>query len=84
MQGNPFDGAMAAWPQRARLASPLLAALEENRMLILEMRNHEGNLAAAEQRNRFVLENAKQLFIPYVTPGGMLDRLLKERGKAGD
>ena len=53
-------------------------ALEENRMLILEMRDVSGNLAAAEARNRFVIEHADALFTPHVTPGGMLDRLLKE------
>jgi REP element-mobilizing transposase RayT len=53
-------------------------ALEDNRMLILEMRDTSGNLAAAEARNRFVIKNADALFTPHVTPGGMLDRLLKE------
>jgi REP element-mobilizing transposase RayT len=57
-------------------------ALEDNRMLILEMRDHSGNLAAAEARNRFVIERADSLFTPHVAPGGMLDRLLKERLKA--
>jgi len=57
-------------------------ALEENRMLILEMRDVSGNLAAAEARNRFVIEHADTLFTPHVTPGGMLDRLLKETTKA--
>ncbi|MBI3985938.1 MAG: hypothetical protein HY343_03405 [Lentisphaerae bacterium] len=57
-------------------------ALEENRMLILEMRDVSGNLAAAEARNRFVLEHADALFTPHVARGGMLDRLLKERSKA--
>lgn len=53
-------------------------ALEENRMLILEMRNCDGDLAAAEQRNRFVLECADELWLPYVATGGMLDRLIRE------
>ena len=57
-------------------------ALEENRMLILEMRDVSGNLAAAEARNRFVIERADSLFTPYVARGGMLDRLLKELSKA--
>ncbi len=56
-------------------------ALEENRMLILEMRDASGNLAAAEARNRFVLEHADSLFTPHITSGGMLDRLLKELSK---
>lgn len=53
-------------------------ALEQNRVLILEMRNRDGNLAAAEQRNRFVIENADNLWVPHVNPGGMLERLLRE------
>jgi hypothetical protein len=39
-------------------------------------------LAAAEVRNRFVIEHADSLFTPYITQGGMLDRLLKELSKA--
>jgi putative transposase len=54
-------------------------ALEDNRMLILEMRDTSGNLAAAEARNRFVIKNADALFTPHITPGGMLDRLLNDR-----
>ncbi len=57
-------------------------ALEENRMLILEMRDVSGNLAAAEARNRFVIQQADSLFTPHVTRGGMLERLLKEPSKA--
>lgn len=74
------DAAFASFG--ARQASPVRAALEENRMLILEMRDVSGNLAAAEARNRFVLEHADALFTPYVASGGMLDRLLKEHTKA--
>jgi hypothetical protein len=55
-----------------------LAALEENRMLILEMTQHDGNLASAEARNRFVLEQADRLWLLHVTPGGMIDRLVRE------
>ena len=46
-------------------------------MLILEMRDVSGDLAAAEARNRFVIEHADALFTPHITPGGMLDRLVK-------
>ncbi|MDT8389951.1 MAG: transposase [Lentisphaeria bacterium] len=56
-------------------------ALEDNRMLILEMRDTSGNLAAAEARNRFVIKHADALFTPHVTPGGMLHRLLNEISK---
>ena len=53
-------------------------ALEENRMLILEMRDRDGTLAAAEQRNRFILQQADRLWLPHVATGGMLARLLAE------
>jgi putative transposase len=60
-------------------------ALEENRMLILEMRDVSGNLAAAEARNRFVMDHSDALFAPHVARGGMLERLLGERsGRAAD
>jgi REP element-mobilizing transposase RayT len=53
-----------------------LAPLDANRMLILEMRNRGGSVAAAEQRNRFVINFADKLCIPHVSRGGMLERLL--------
>ncbi len=72
--------ACPAWGIRnSAFASGVRDALEQNRMLILEMRDTSGNLAAARQRNRFVIEHADTLFTPHVTPGGMLDRLLRER-----
>jgi hypothetical protein len=60
-----------------------ISPLEENRMLVLEMCMGDthvvpGTLAAAEERNRFVIQNADRLWMSHVTPGGMLDRLLKE------
>jgi hypothetical protein len=67
-----------AWELESAVSPALLAALEENRMLILEMTDRAGDLAAAEQRNRFVIQNADKLWTPHITPGGMLDRLLKE------
>ena len=66
-----------------KVRTEYLSHLEENRMLILEMTNRDGNLAAAEQRNRFVIQNADKLWIPHVTKGGMLDRLLKEINASG-
>jgi REP element-mobilizing transposase RayT len=63
----------------AKNSSPVLEALEGNRMLILEMRDVSGNLAAAEARNRFVIEHADALFTPHVTHGGMLEQLLREK-----
>ena len=57
--------------------SLLIEALEENRMLVIEMPDKEGSLVAAEARNRFVIKNADRLFTPHVTKGGMLERILK-------
>ena len=72
--------ACPAWDiENTAFAPGVRAALEENRMLILEMRDTSGNLAAAEARNRFVLKHADALFVPHVAKGGMLERLLKDR-----
>ena len=74
--------ACPAWGiENSAFAPGVRNALEENRMLILEMRDVSGNLAAAEARNRFVIEHADSLFTPYIAPGGMLDRLLNELSK---
>jgi len=53
-----------------------LPALEANRMLLLEMKNPEGDLAAAKERNMFVMQSADQIWVPHATPGGMVDRLM--------
>ncbi|MDD3538023.1 MAG: hypothetical protein PHH65_07170, partial [Eubacteriales bacterium] len=71
-----------AWGLGGTLSQEPLAALEENRMLILEMTARDGDLASAEARNRFVLEQADRLWLPHVTPGGMLDRLVKATTEA--
>jgi putative transposase len=74
--------ACPAWGiEDSAFAPGVRTALEENRMLILEMHDVSGNLAAAEARNRFVIQHADALFTPHVTPGGMLDRLLNESSK---
>ena len=74
--------ACPAWGiEDSAFAPGVRSALEENRMLILEMRDRSGNLAAAEARNRFVVDHADELFVPYIAPGGMLERQLNERAK---
>ncbi len=74
--------ACLAWDVEGAATLPgMTEALEDNRLLILEMRNRAGDLAAAEQRNRFVIQHADALFVPYTTPGGMLEKLLKETRK---
>lgn len=60
-----------------RIPADWLPALEANRLLILEMRNPAGDLAAAEARNRFVLTQADKRWIPHAAPGGMIDRLTR-------
>ena len=77
-----------AWGLDGAMRPDVLSALEDNRMLFLEMCTGDthvapGTLAAAEQRNRFVIQNADKLWIPHVTKGGMLDRLLKEMNASG-
>jgi REP element-mobilizing transposase RayT len=71
-----IKGAVAGGAPRM---APVRDALQENRMLILEMENVDGNLAAAEERNRFVIEMSEDLWVPYVSPGGMLHRLINEK-----
>ena len=73
-----------AWGlDRTAYAPGVRDALEQNRMLILEMRNRDGDLAAAEARNRFVIQHADRLWIPHLTSGGMLDRLLAAEAAQG-
>lgn len=51
-----------AWGVRVNNYSPeALSVLEGNRMLILEMKDTEGNLAAPKARNRFVIQTADRL-----------------------
>ncbi len=77
-EGRPIIACPAWGIEKSAFAPGVRQALEENRMLILEMRDIAGNLAAAEARNRFVIENADTLFTPHVGKGGMLERLLKD------
>ncbi|MDD4117887.1 MAG: hypothetical protein PHI39_06675 [Kiritimatiellae bacterium] len=73
-----------AWGlDRTAYAPGVRDALKQNRMLILEMRNRDGDLAAAEARNRFVIQHADRLWIPHLTSGGMLDRLLAAEAAQG-
>ena len=74
-----IKGAVAGVTGGAPRMAPVLDALQENRMLILEMENVDGNLAAAEERNRFVIEMSDDLWAPYVSTGGMLHRLIEEK-----
>ena len=61
-----------------RIPKEWLPALEENRMMIMQISSDlAGNLASAEERNRFVLKHADDMWLPHVTPDGMLERLVK-------
>ncbi len=42
---------------------------------------HREFIQAAEQRNCFILEQAEKLWLPHVTHGGMIDRLLRKMGE---
>jgi len=77
-------GATCVSRKGATCVSPVLEALEENRILILEMKNSDGDLAAARERNMFVMQAADRLWFPYVSKGGMIDRLRRELGVSND
>ncbi len=67
-----------AWGLKAAIIPMMLEALAENRMLMLEMKNLDGNLAAAKERNEFIIQRSDHLWLPHITPGGMLDRQTRE------
>lgn len=66
-----------------KIPSEWLPVLRGNRMLILEMGNRNGDLAAARERNAFVLRMADECWLPHVSPCGMLARLVAERDGRG-
>jgi len=71
-------GAKNLSPSFTKNLSPeLLDALKNNRVLILEMENADADLSAATQRNEFIIGNAENLWVPYVSKGGMLEKLLE-------
>jgi putative transposase len=57
-----------------------LPALEANRMMILEIGTHGADLASAQERNAFVMGTAEKLWMPHVSPHGMLARQVVELG----
>jgi len=60
-----------------KIPSIWLPALEQNRMLILEMKNGNADLAASRERNEFVMQQADKLWIPHTSPNGMLAQLIE-------
>jgi REP element-mobilizing transposase RayT len=69
-----------AWPIAEASLLPFAEALKENRLLVVETAGADASLASARRRNEFVMRQADRLWIPYCTPGGMLDGILKRRG----
>ncbi|MFA6173518.1 MAG: transposase [Kiritimatiellales bacterium] len=69
-----------AWPIAEASLLPFTEALKENRLLVVETAGAEASLDSAFRRNEFVMRQADRLWIPYCTPGGMLDGILKRRG----
>jgi predicted Rossmann fold nucleotide-binding protein DprA/Smf involved in DNA uptake len=56
-------------------------AIDEDRLLILSIFNDEIVRVTKETalvRNRFMLENAEEIFIPSMTPGGSLEKLVRQ------
>jgi len=56
-------------------------AIDEDRLLILSIFNDEIVRVTKETalaRNRFMLENAEAIFIPSMTPGGSLEKLVRQ------
>ena len=85
LQGQARIICCPAWGiDTVRIPATWLPALEANRMLILEMRDRDGDLAAAEERNRFVLDCAEKRWIPHVSRGGMLERLVAQHFGAAE
>ena len=62
-----------------RIPADWLAALERNRMQILEMKSRNADLAASRERNAFVMQSADNLWIPHASPNGMLAHLIEEQ-----
>jgi putative transposase len=66
-----------AWGvDKMKIPAEWLPALEQNRMLILAMKNEDGDLMAARERNVFVMNEADEMWMPHVSPGGMLAGLV--------
>ena len=59
---------------------PFEEVLKENRLLVVETAWADATLASARRRNEFVMQQADRLWIPYCTPGGMLDQLVTSLG----
>jgi REP element-mobilizing transposase RayT len=70
-----------AWGiDKMSIPSEWLPALEANRMMIVEMGAHGGDLASSRERNAFVMHAAEALWLPHVSPLGMLAQQVETLG----
>ena len=70
-----------AWGiNKMRIPSEWLPALEANRMMIVEMGAHGGDLASSRERNAFVMHASEALWLPHVSPHGMLAQQVETLG----
>jgi len=64
---------------KKRWSEEIIAELNKDRLLIItpfEQKNKRVNQQTAMLRDRFITEFAEQIFVPYYSPGGVLDKLL--------
>ena len=64
---------------KKRWDKEIIAELKKDRLLIItpfEQRNERVNQHTAFLRDRLIADFAEQLFIPYCSPSGVLDKLL--------
>ena len=79
LQSNTKIICCPAWGiDSMKIPSEWLPALKQNRMMIMEMHNGAGDLAAARERNEFVIQTAEKLWVPYKSTNGMLTNLIAD------
>jgi predicted Rossmann fold nucleotide-binding protein DprA/Smf involved in DNA uptake len=69
---------------KKRFEPELKMALEEKRLLVISPFNEQTTRVTKETafiRNRLILQLTDEIYIPYVHPGGMLEKLLNEFGR---
>lgn len=69
---------------KKRFNPELKMALEEKRLLVISPFTEQTAKVTKETafiRNRLILQLTDEIYIPYVHPGGMLEKLLNEFGK---
>ncbi len=64
---------------KKRWSEEILTELNKDRLLIItpfEQKNKRVNQQTALHRDRLITELAEKIFVPYCSPGGVLDKLL--------